>query len=220
MPQPQATPAAYPQEPWRLAGEFRLAAWLVPAREVLFEPPPGWRPVQLGGRRLVGAVFARYVDGGDLAYRELAAGVAVRRGLRLAVTIPWIWVDDARALAGGRALWAIPKRMARFRRTGAREEAWDAAGQALCAREPRLALPLPGRWPFALTIAQPAAGGAQLTPARLLGRLALGRSRWRAGGPLAMLDRRTPLVSLRLDRATMVFGRRKASAASGGAPKL
>jgi hypothetical protein len=196
-------------------GELKLSAWLVPAQEVVFEPPAGWRPLELLGCRLVGVVFARYLPGGDLAYRELAAGVAVRRGVRLALTIPWIWVDDRRALAGGRELWAIPKRAGRFRRVGVLLEADDDAGQTIATRETRLQVPLPGRWPFAFTIAQPIEAGVRLTPARLSGRLALSPSRWHAAGPLAMLNGRPPLLSLRLDRAEIVFGSAPAATAPG-----
>lgn len=207
-----AADAAYPAEPWRLTGELEAAAWLVPAREVEIDLPAGWRPVELFGRRLVGAVFARYAASGDLAYRELAAGVAVRRGLQLAVTIPWIWVDDPRALEGGRQLWAIPKQRAAFLREDERLQADDAAGRVIAVLQRRILAALPGRWPGALAIAQPTDTGARVTPARLRGRLSLARSRWRAAGPLAMLDGRTPLLSLRLDRAEMLFGRQDAAA--------
>ena len=214
---------AYPSEPWRLVGELELAAWLIPPRDAAFKVPEGWRPLRLFGRRLVGGVFARYASGGDLAYRELAVGVVVRRGWRLAVTIPWIWVDEPRALEGGRRLWAIPKQPARFRHAAARLDAEDAAGRTLAALQRRVLPPLPGRWTAALTVAQTAEDGARLPPARLRGRLTLARSRWRGSGPLRMLDGRAPFVSLRLDRAEMLFGSDRTAREpppGSGAPKL
>jgi hypothetical protein len=208
MPDPQAAaePATFPPQPWRLKGEAELSAWLVPAASLAFEPPAGWRPVGVFGRRLVGAVFARYAPGGDLAYRELAVGVAVRKGLRLAVTIPWIWVDDPRALEGGRRLWAIPKAPARFRRAGAGLEAEDAGGRPIAAVAGGPGLPLAVRARLRLLIAQPHPAGPRLTPARVAGRFSLARLRWRAGAPLGFLSGALPLVGLRLAAAELTFG--------------
>jgi hypothetical protein len=208
MADPQAVPEAapFPPQPWRLAGELELAVWLARKQDLDFPVPAGWRPVGLFGRRLVGAAFARYAPGGDLAYRELAVGVAVRRGARLAVTIPWIWVDDRRALEGGRSLWAIPKQRAYFRRAGEHLEAVDLSGRAIAAQRRQLRLPLPGRWPLRFTIAQPSAGAALLTPARIRARLCLAAGRWRAAGQLWFLDGRAPLLSVSLEAAELVFG--------------
>jgi hypothetical protein len=205
---------AYPPEPWRLTGELELAAWLIPAREIRLTAPAGWRPFRLFGRSLVGAVFAHYAPGGDLAYRELALGVAVRRGLSFALTLPWIWVDDPRALEGGRELWAIPKQLASFRRTAERLEAEHEGGRTIASLHRRILLALPGRWSAELAIAQPDGDDVRLTPARLRGRLSLARSRWRAAGPLEMLDGRRPILSLRLDQAEMLFGEDEAASSS------
>jgi hypothetical protein len=206
--QAAAEPADYPPQPWRLVGALDVSVWLIRGRELEFTPPPGWRPLRLMGRCIVGGAWARYDPGGDLAYRELAVGVAVRRGLRVAVTLPWIWVDDARSLHGGRALWAIPKAMARFAEQGGRIEAGDEAGRPLAALTRRRGLSLPGRWPVGFTLVQAAAEGARLTPARVTAKLeALSGAGWSAGGPLAFLDGRRPLFSLRLERAALRFGR-------------
>lgn len=199
---------AYPPQPWRLCGEAQLAAWLVPAHDVAFEPPPGFTPLRIGGRLAVGAAWAQYREPGVLTYDELAVGVLVRRGLRLAVTIPWIWVDDAAALRGGRALWAIPKQPASFggvRQPDFEIRAGDAAGVIAAARFGAARM-LPGRWPFRLRLAQAAGGTAHLTPLRGRARLGLARSGWRAAGPLAFLHGRAPLLSLRLTDAALLFG--------------
>lgn len=209
MPIPQATAEAgrFPPAPWRLEGRLDLSVWLVPAGELAFEPPPGWRLLTLFGRGVVGGVWARYGPGGDLAYRELAVGVAVRRRGRIGVTLPWIWVDSARSQQGGRSLWAIPKRLASFRQFGGLTEATDRAGRLLASGGAPMAAVLPGRWAAALRIVQPAQGGAVVTRARLKGRPVLGRpTPWRAAGPLSFLDDQPPLLSLRLERASFRFG--------------
>jgi hypothetical protein len=213
MPDSQAIAerVVFPPQPWRLRGELRVSAWLIPARDLAIEPPTGWRPLSIFGRRLVGAAFAHYAVNGDLAYSELAAALAVRRGWRLGVTVPWIWVDDPRALAGGRQLWAIPKLLARFRSSDGRREAGDEAGHPIAAAQHRRRrFRLPGRWRAALTIVQPAPDGPVLTPLQLAARLVLVRAAWRAGGPLAVLNGRRPLISLRLERARLQVGRRDA----------
>lgn len=207
MRSPQATPSptGYPPEPWRLRGELQASLWLVPRKALAFQAPAGWRPVTLLGRCLVGAAWAHYRPGGDLSYRELAVGIAVRRGLRLAVTLPWIWVDDPRSLAGGRQLWAIPKKLARFGAAG-ELSAQDCAGAPIAESWGGRARALPGRWPAAFTIAQAAQPLPALTPARFTARLGLRRSRWRAASPLEFLDGRRPLLTLRLERAALRFG--------------
>jgi hypothetical protein len=75
---------------------------------------------------------------------------------------------------------------------------------AACRFEPGRALP--GRWVGRLSVAQPDGAGARVTPAQVRGRVSLTRSDWRGGGPLAFLSGRRPLLSVRLDRAEMVFG--------------
>ncbi|WP_374471466.1 hypothetical protein [Phenylobacterium sp.] len=200
-----AKPSAFPPEPWRLTAEAWASFWLVPATYAPFAPPPGWRPVRLWGRLCVGAAFATYRSPGDLAYRELVAAVLVRRGLRVAVTIPWIWVDSAASRDGARRLWAIPKEMAAF-------EGWPAhAAPGLAAVDAVAGAALPGRWPAPIRVAQGRGAEPVETPVRLVARLRLARACWRAAGPLAFLDRRRPLLSLRLDDARLLFGREPAT---------
>jgi hypothetical protein len=191
---------AYPPPPWRLQGELVGALWLILPRPVLL--PKGWRPVTVFGRMIVGAVWASYGPDGDLAYRELAAAVLVRKGLRLAVTVPWIWVDSAASRAGGRALWSIPKEVALFDGLTAR----DLDGRWIASAETTGWSWLPGRWLFRLRTVQPAGDRVSETPARIVGRLAFGRSRWRMAAPMPLLNR-PPLITARLDRASLRFGR-------------
>ncbi|HEY8615006.1 acetoacetate decarboxylase family protein [Phenylobacterium sp.] len=198
-----AAPISYPPPPWRLTAMARVSFWLTrpPAG---FEAPPGWRPVTVAGRLFVGVGLATYGPGGDLAYGELVCAVLVRRGVKLAVTIPLIWVDSPASRTGARALWAIPKELAEFQgapphfaATGGRTLAYlDAADGA------RAAHALPGRF----TVVQTRAGAAVETPVRLRARVRRAEARWRLEGPLAFLSGERPLFSLRLEDARLVFG--------------
>ncbi|WP_268246309.1 acetoacetate decarboxylase family protein [Amycolatopsis deserti] len=116
----------YPPEPWHLRGDMHVSAWVVPVGE-LPELPPGVRPLTVAGRALVLAAWVDYQPPGVLSYRELMVTVVVRGGLT--VTIPHIWVDSPASLAGGRALWHIPKDLAEFTLTEGRDSsAEDRAG--------------------------------------------------------------------------------------------
>ena len=190
-----AQPAAFPPPPWRLKGELRLAAWLTRTTP----PPPvpaGWRPVRLGGRLAVGAVWAAYGPQGDLAYRELAIGVLIRRGAALALTVPWIWVDSGAACDGGRRLWAIRKRLASFGGSRAQLPGGPTAELAFDRRSPPL-----GRVGLRLTVVQPARRGPVVSHGRIAGRLRLGSSSWRLP-----THRGRPIVSAALEDAELVFG--------------
>jgi hypothetical protein len=207
--QPVRREGRVPPEPWRLTGEAWLLAWRVREGEIATPWPAGFRPLRLGRRLLVGAVWAIYRPGGDLAYEELAVGVVGREGLRPAVTIPWIWVDDQAALEGGRALWAIPKQIAAFDERGGRREARDGQGPLASLRF-RGGPPLPARWRAAFHVVQPGEAGPVSTPVRVGARLSLGRAEWAAAGRLAHLAGRRPFLALRLDRARLTFGRETA----------
>jgi acetoacetate decarboxylase len=106
--------AAFPPAPWRLRGD----AVIVPARTRDKPTPgdadPGPRGVP-GGAAFGGVVLARYRRASTLAYHELVvfSGVA-RLRLRLGLMVCWIAVDSPSSLAGGQAIWALPKRLARF----------------------------------------------------------------------------------------------------------
>jgi hypothetical protein len=193
--------ANYPPEPWRLTAEALASFWLIPRTLVPVQPPPGWRTVTVAGRVCVGAAFVTYRPPGDLAYRELVVAVLVRRGLRLAVTIPWIWVDSVASRDGARALWAIPKALAAFEG----DPAHAADGLARVAA--RTGVRIPGRWPAGMQVVQARGPASVRTPVSLHSRLRLARAAWRIEGPLAFLEERAPVLSLRLDDAQLRFGR-------------
>ena len=174
------------------------------------------------GSALVGLAAVRYVPGGVLTYDELLVAVLSTDGRLLRVTIPQIWVTTAASRAGGRALWGIPKDLARITRstvpgtrpdgTSVRTEVRTEDGAAvarLTARVgPRLSpvpvvLPLPTaqRRPDRSTVV------AHNTVRGTLRRLAV---RWDLpeSGPLGHLHGIRPVASVAVQDATVVFGRR------------
>lgn len=109
----------YPPAPWELHG------W-------------GAQSLLLMERKLATVYFASY-DSGTLRYRELI----VARGLRWIEGLPRfhierIWVDSAQSVAGGRAIWHLPKELAAFEfspvENGTHVAVRDAGG-ALCEME-------------------------------------------------------------------------------------
>jgi hypothetical protein len=95
-------------------------------------------PVTLGG-------LIAYREGPVGPYGELFAAVGVLRGARVAGHVPFMAVDSAASVAGGRANWSLPKELAAFEgdpgppgRVAARGEGW--AVEAVARARPR-ALP-------------------------------------------------------------------------------
>jgi hypothetical protein len=210
-----ATAATYPPPPWHLGGRMHLSLWRVPADalpvEVATSAPPGTAPVVVGGETLVGTAFVRYEPGGVLHYDELIAAVLVHARGRPRITIPHIWVDHLGSLRGGRELWAIPKRLARFEhRVTARTVRCRAAtddgvvAELVTVRSTRL----PGWWPLRLRTAQQLDGVVRTTSVRSSAQLALARSRWSfpADGPLGYLADRPAVGHLDLERFRLSFG--------------
>ena len=199
---------AYPPAPWHLGGELLLSVFASPAArlpgELAAALPAGRRPLRLAGRALVGVALVDYAPGGVLAYRELLVAVACvpRRGPE--VTIAQIWVDSPASLAGGRALWGIPKRLAEFERGAVRIDGAEAAtltatvGGAL----------LPGRRRLSLVTAQRLDGTDRITRSLILARVRHLSAEWTfaPAGPLGHLAGRRPLTSLALTDAAIHFG--------------
>lgn len=193
---------AYPDSPWDLHGQIVATLMLVPTRE-LGEPPPGTHIVSVAGRALVTAAFFRYEEPSPLTYEELMATVLVRRGRRPRVWIPWIWVDSEASRDGGRALWAIPKDLARFEVEPGRVHVGEGLGSVLLRRLRRL----PGRWPIAFHVVQERAGRSVVTPVGGDVRLQAARGLWTFSGPLAFLQHRRRLLTVRVPRFALTFGR-------------
>lgn len=217
----------FPPEPWQLSGRGALSAWRV-ATARLPALPPGATPLTLRGRALAVTAFVAYDDAGLLPYRELLAGVVVRHGrgaaARPALSITHIWVDSEASLAGGRALWAIPKQMARFSggtsngrtdesaraETGARPGALATArfGPRRLLGHPLPAIPLP--LPLVSRVVQTEDGAAVSSRIRASARVRPASAAWDLprDGALSWLDGARPLAHLLTEEFAMSFGPR------------
>ncbi|MGW1540098.1 acetoacetate decarboxylase family protein [Streptomyces sp. NPDC002309] len=200
---------SYPAEPWHLAGQMYLSLWLVPRTE-LPAVAPGTRPVVIAGRGLVGAAWVVYENDSVLRYNELLRAVLVRAEARPRVCVTDIWVDSDASMAGGRALWGIPKEMATF-------EVLRADGVSFAAKTEQGVLAtgchtergrLPGRWPLSFTLAQALNGAVTTSAVRGIAALRPARAVWTAAADerLGALGRRAPLVSLVLRDFTLRLG--------------
>ncbi|NPC98387.1 acetoacetate decarboxylase family protein [Nocardioides sp. zg-DK7169] len=206
--------SSYPPEPWDLTGTGLITLWRVPAAAV--PPlPTGARAVTVRGRALATTMLVRYDDRGAMAYRELLAGVLVRHGRRVALSITDIWVDSEASMAGGRALWGVPKELASFApdaaldspvATGTTRTAGGpvATGHLVRRRGPALRLPFPLR----AHIVQTRDAQTLVSPIRAGGRLRLARAQWSfdADGPLAWLRAGRAVTSVEAADFAMRFG--------------
>ncbi|MFJ8593310.1 acetoacetate decarboxylase family protein [Streptomyces sp. NPDC093598] len=197
--------APFPPSPWHLTGDMIVSLWRVPPGDLPSWPlPPGVRPWVVRRRATLATFWVDYRPGGALAYREFLIALAVRHGHRLAAGTVAAWVDDEQSLAGGRALWGIPKELGTitFRADGrnARVEL-TTAGTPPVRLTYRDVLRLPFRLPaHGHLIQQLSDGTVCRVPMRISGRPALGRSRVTAAGeaPLSVLTRHRPLLTVAL----------------------
>jgi hypothetical protein len=199
--------ASYPPPPWRLHGTLHAALWRIPRADLPGPLPAGARPLGWGGTALLLTVRADWDAAGDLAYAELVVAVPVRLGRRLATTVTAAWVDSPASLAGGRALWAIPKRLGRFETAAGQTTLADDAGP-IARFHDRPGRALPFRLPFRLTTLQPRGAALVATRSDATGRPGLGGLDWdfAATGPLAILAGRHPLLTVTLADAAARFG--------------
>ncbi|GAB2465715.1 acetoacetate decarboxylase family protein [Jatrophihabitans fulvus] len=199
--------ADYPPEPWTLAGQLHTSVFLVPLADLPLELPPGWTPVRLGSRAVVGTAWVTYEPPGIMTYGELMATVLVRKGLRTAVHIVRIWVDSESSRDGGRGLWAIPKDLASFSFRGDEQASWDEKGD-IARGTVRSRVRLPGRLPVRFSIVQRRDGRALVSPVRSKAGAALGSATFEAdpSGPLGFLAGRRPWLTLSLRDFAMIFG--------------
>lgn len=111
----------YPQPPWHTHGRAFFATYLVPASALRL--PAGLEPELRFGYATGMLGYVEYVAPSPLTYQELfwapcwvraRSGGASSRGMYIDQMV----VDSEASVAGGRALWALPKTLARFGRQG------------------------------------------------------------------------------------------------------
>ncbi|MFL9813240.1 acetoacetate decarboxylase family protein [Stutzerimonas sp. VN223-3] len=202
-----------PAAPWELHGSACLSLWRARAAE-LPVAAAGIPYISVAGHVLVATVFATY-SGGTLRYDELATVVLVRgRGLLMpAGMVKDIWVNDPIAAAGGRHLWHIPKKIARFE-TECRDDEQSFTGRMFITDERMASLQfdpktaLPGRLAVSGFVIQPGRGGPLRTRCAVAGKILVGRARWEfaASSPLGFLYGRKPLLSIRVCELQASFG--------------
>ncbi|WP_053732976.1 acetoacetate decarboxylase family protein [Nocardia sp. NRRL S-836] len=167
----------YPQPPWRLngqsyAGIYRFPAALTPRL------PAGVVPVTLAGTAFAAVMWVDYQRGSVLEYREFLVGVLCRADRKICLTTVSIWVDDHRSRVGGRALWGIPKEMAKFSfRHGTHAELEMLVGEAGGVTGSfRSGLTLPFSMPLTVRLVQDLGGKRRFTRLRSRCRLTFGRA--------------------------------------------
>ncbi|PWK81447.1 acetoacetate decarboxylase [Lentzea atacamensis] len=172
---------------------FRVPRELVPDVHL----PEGARMITLAGNAFVAVAFVSYEPGSALTYDELLVATPVWDRGGVAVSVPQIWVDSEASRQGGRELWAIPKRLARF-----------GEGSSIACVAATGGVALPGTWSTAGWTAQRLDGRDVRARMRLSGRYRLVRAAWMfpAGGPLGYLTGRTPLVSFATRDMRLTFG--------------
>jgi hypothetical protein len=161
---------------------------------------------------LYAAAYVDYREGSPLTYGELLVARLTGRHLR----ITDIWVDSAESMAGGRALWAIPKQLAdltledRSRGPVARTT-FTAVADGPIATGTFTAVPGAAlvRAPFAAYTAQERSDGTPVVTSlsgSARGLPCLAAWDFDPGGPLAFLSGRRPVLSLRLRDVRLRFG--------------
>lgn len=199
--------ADYPPAPWNMHGSLWLSAFRL-KHDVDERHPAG----------IYGVALVDYVQPSPLTYAELLVARTLRtaEGTR-AVTITDIWVDSPASMAGGRALWAIPKQLCDFDlETSFRGPAAQTEWSARVGRHPiveasftdisRIAPRTPSKGlvvqppiddhtePVSVTMA----GSAKALPCR-------GRWVFAADGPLAFLRGARQLASFRMAAFRLTF---------------
>lgn len=206
-----AAETGYPPEPWNLCGQAYVTVWRLPAEQVTGRVPAGLQPLTVGGQVFVGTAWIDYEPSGLLPYHELLSAVLVRDGVRPIVTITEIWVDSPVSLAGGRAMWGIPKELAQFEMT--HEPSFtaraDTGAGVVASADIQRGGGLPIRLPSWFTVVQAAQGRGRLqTPVHATGHPHTASANWKINpdGPLGYLHGLTPAVTFALRDFRIRFG--------------
>jgi acetoacetate decarboxylase len=201
MPLPVGVDTTYPPAPWQMHGQLWLS---------LFRVREGDHPDREAG--IYGAALVRYEEPSPLTYGELLVAHLVDQ----AVTITDIWVDSPASVAGGRALWAIPKDLCDFtfhteQRGAVSRTAWSASleGRPIASARFTDVSRFAPRLPFTGRTRQQRADGEEVS-AHLTGssRALPCRGRWSfdPDGPLGWLHGKRTLGSFRQADFDMSFG--------------
>ena len=203
--------AAYPDEPWRLAGEAFVSVWSVP-RRALPRVPDVVSPLMIGGRAVVVTAWIDYTPPGQLSYHELLATVATRPERRfrsaLAASITEIWVDNEASRAGGRELWGIRRSRPSSNSTAPADSPPRPRPEWIATASFTPRGPVGPATRAAFTIIQSVSGRPWPSPVRARMRARFASATWTVNphGPLGYLAGRRPLASAHLCDARLLFG--------------
>ena len=207
----------FPPAPWHLGASGLVSVFLVDETRLPGSfaelRPAGWSPLRVGGRVVVTVGSISYSEGGVLAYDEILVASPLRRGLSAAASVPQIWVDSEASRNGARALWGIPKELARFQRAATAkslEAGMDLDGAAVVRLSAKIGLPLtPRRLKLPdFSLVQRFAGSAFASRHFAVAGVRLARATWDFGadGPLGYLRGAKQLASFALPETALVFG--------------
>ena len=201
MPLPAGVDTTYPPAPWHMHGQLWLS---------LFKVREGDHHDRAPG--IYGVALVKYEEPSPLTYGELL----VAHQHEKAVTITDIWVDSPASVAGGRALWAIPKDLCDFTYRAethrvATRTAWSASldDRPIVSASFTDVSRFAPRLPFKGNTWQQRASGEEVTAA-LTGssKAAPCRGQWdfNPDGPLGWLAGKRTLASFRQADFRMSFG--------------
>lgn len=107
----------YPQAPWKLKGHgFLTLHWVDIDRVRPFIPQQLQIFSLFPGKTLGGVYVGSYEDGSTLRYSELIGVPAlIHYQGKIGAWISHIYVDNPDSVAGGRAIWGLPKEIAQFK---------------------------------------------------------------------------------------------------------
>ncbi len=201
---------AFPPSPWALDGWMHVSAFRVPASalpaEAAAHRPADAELLRLGDDALALVAMVHYAPGSVLTYQELLVALPVGRASAREASIAQIWVDSPASLAGGRALWGIPKHLARWDHGAVADE--DGAPIATLRATVGRAWPGP-RLPVSMVTRQRLDGrGDVRAPIAAGARPRALRAAWTFApdGPLGWLAGREPIGSVALGDLRIRFG--------------
>jgi Acetoacetate decarboxylase (ADC) len=105
------SPSGIPSAPWRSSVDALL--WLHPAARTARTLLPPQLAARAGMPVTIGGLIS-YRDGPVGPYAEIFGAPVMLRGALMVSHIPFMAVDSAASVAGGRGNWALPKELADF----------------------------------------------------------------------------------------------------------